>query len=269
MAVSIAETPTSRSATEGVDNNASATLEYIVQGTDDDAVVHAQVQATIPAFYRGLSFQSYSIDPVHVDETDAIGYWDVSAQYGVKDPKESTYTFDTGGGTQHITQSLQTKGSYPAPGFGAPNFGGAIGVTHDDVEGVDITVPVYNFSETHYIDDALVTDAYKGTLFFLTGKTNQAAFRNFAVGEVLFLGASGTKRGKDDWEITFKFAASPNVTNLQIGPITVASKRGWELLWVRYTDVEDSAAKMLVKQPVAAYVEQVYEEGDFSGLGIS
>ena len=29
-------------------------------------------------------------------------------------------------------------------------------------------------------------------------------------------------------------------------------------LWVRYTDVEDSAAKMLVKQPVAAYVEQVY-----------
>ena len=101
MAVSIAETPTSRSATEGVDNNASATLEYIVQGTDDDAVVHALVQATIPAFYRGLSFQSYSFDPVHVDETDAIGYWDVSAQYGVKDPKESTYTFDTGGGTAH------------------------------------------------------------------------------------------------------------------------------------------------------------------------
>lgn len=141
-------------------------------------------------------------------------------------------------------------------------------VAHEDVEGVDITAPVYNFSETHYIDDALVTDAYKGTLFLLTGKTNQAAFRNFAVGEVLFLGASGTKRGKDDWEITFKFAASPNVTNLQIGSITVASKRGWELLWVRYTDVEDLTARMLVKQPVAAYVEQVYEEGDFSGLGI-
>jgi len=59
------------------------------------------------------------------------------------------------------------------------------------------------------------------------------------------------------------------VVNLQIGPITVASKRGWELLWVRYTDVEDAAAKMLVKRPVAAYVEKVYEEGDFSGLGIS
>jgi len=106
----------------------------------------------------------------------------------VKDPKESTYTFDTGGGTQHITQSFKTKGSYPAPGFAAPDFRGAIGVTHEDVEGVDITVPVYNFSETHYIDDALV---------------------------------------------------------------------------------EDAVAKTLVKQPVAAYVEQVFEEGDFSGLGIS
>jgi len=269
MTAVIAEKPTSRSATEGVDSNASTTLQYIVRGTDDDSAVHALVQATIPAFYRGLAYQTYSIDPVHVNEADAVGYWDISAQYGVKDPKESTFTFDTGGGTQHITQSLATKGRYPAPGFVAPDFAGAIGVTHEDVEGVDITVPVYNFSETHYIDDALVTDAYKGTLFFLTGKTNQAVFRNFAVGEVLFLGASGTKRGKDDWEITFKFAASPNVTDLQIGPITVASKRGWELLWVRYTDVEDSAAKMLVKQPVAAYVEQVYEEGDFSGLGIS
>ncbi len=269
MALTIAEKPTSRSATEGVDNNASATLEYVVRGTDDDSAVHALVQATIPAFHRGLSYQSYSIDPVHVDEVDAVGLWNVSAQYGVKDPNESTYTFDTGGGTQHVTQSLETKDSYPAPGFAAPDFGGAIGVTHEDVEGVDVTVPVYNFSETHYIDDALVTDAYKGVLFLLTGRTNQSAFRNFAVGEVLFLGASGSKRGKEDWEITFKFAASPNVTNLQIGPITVAAKRGWELLWIRYTDVEDATAKMLVKQPVAAYVEKVYEDGNFSGLGIS
>ena len=268
MTVTIDEKPTSRSATEGVDSNAQTTLEYIVRGTDDDSAVHAIVQATIPAFYRGLSYQSYSIDPVHVDQSDAIGFWDISAQYGVKDPNESTYAFDTGGGTQHITQSLVTKGRYPAPGFVAPDFGGAIGVTHEDVEGVDITVPIYNFSETHYIDDALVTNDYKGTLFFLTGKTNDAPFRNFAVGEVLFLGAAGTKRGREDWEITFKFAASPNVVNLQIGPITIAFKGGWDLLWVRYTDVEDKAARMLVKRPVAAYVEQVYKEGDYLAMGI-
>ena len=39
-------------------------------------------------------------------------------------------------------------------------------------------------------------------------------------------------------------------------------------LGVRYADAEDAAAKVLVKKPVAAYVEKVYPDGDFAGLGI-
>ncbi len=46
------------------------------------------------------------------------------------------------------------RGPLLGPGKTAPNFGGAIGVTQDNVEGVDIYVPVYNFSETHHIDPA-------------------------------------------------------------------------------------------------------------------
>jgi len=48
----------------------------------------------------------------------------------------------------------------------------------------------------------------------------------------------------------------------------VASKKGWEYLWVRYADAEDATPKAIVKVPVAVYIEKVYEEGDFSGLGI-
>jgi len=36
----------------------------------------------------------------------------------------------------------------------------------------------------------------------------------------------------------------------------------------RYADAEDATAKAIVKVPVAAYVEKVYEEGSFSSLGI-
>ena len=36
----------------------------------------------------------------------------------------------------------------------------------------------------------------------------------------------------------------------------------------RYADAEDATAKAIVKVPVAVYVEKVYEDGDFSGLGI-
>ena len=133
---------------------------------------------------------------------------------------------------------------------------------------MDITVPVYNFTETHYVATGLVTGAYKAALFALTGKVNNATFRGFAPGEVLFQGASGSKRGPDDWEITYRFAASPNVSGLVVGSMTGISKRGWEYLWVRYEDAEDTAAKALVKQPLAVYVEQVYPYGNFAGLGI-
>ena len=39
-------------------------------------------------------------------------------------------------------------------------------------------------------------------------------------------------------------------------------------MWVRYEDAEDAAARAIVKKPVAAYVEKVYEEGNFGLLGI-
>lgn len=252
----------SREATEGVESP-SVDLIFVVQGTEDDGEVRALVEGTIPALYAGLVFQTY-----HITHQGG-GVWEVTARYGKKEPKDtgdSSFSFDTGGGTTHITQSLATIGSYAPPGKAAPNFQGAIGVTTDSVEGTDITVPVYSFTETHYLPVAVVTGAYKAALFYLTGKVNDAAFKGFAIGEVLFQGASGSQRGEEDWEITFRFAASPNVTGLSVGPITGINKKGWEYLWVRYSDAEDE--HVLVKQPIAAYVEKVYDEGDFSGLGI-
>jgi len=65
-----------------------------------------------------------------------------------------------------------------------------------------------------------------------------------------------------------KLAASPNRTGITVGSIGGISKKGWEYLWVRYADVEDTGSNTLVKRPVAAYVEKVYEEGNFAGLGI-
>jgi hypothetical protein len=251
----------SREATEGAESP-SVDLIYIVEGTEDDAAVRTLVEATIPGFYAGLTFQTYHINH------EGGGVWEVTVRYGKKEPKEtgeSSFSFDTGGVTAHITQSLSTVNKY-APSGTAPDCQGAIGVTGDSVEGTDVTVPVYNFTETHYLPDAAVTGAYKLALFQLTGRVNNGVFKGFAAGEVLFLGASGAKRGTEDWEITYRFAASPNVTGLAVGPITGIAKLGWDYLWVRYADAEDE--NVLVKQPIAAYVERVYELGNFAALGI-
>lgn len=268
MPVTVEEKFESRLVTTG--QNPSAELRYNIRGTNDDVQARSALSATAPAafdlFGTGLVFlprETVTIQPVG----DLL--WEGIVRYAsIPQTNESVFAFDTGGGTQHITQSLQTVGAYAPGGQVPPNFKGAIGVTADSVEGVDITVPVYQFAETHYIDDAYVTPAYKGTLFALTGRVNSAPFKGFAPGECLFLGASGSKRGSGDWEINYRFAASPNVAGLVVGDIVGIAKKGFEYLWVRYADAEDSAAKALVKRPVAAYVEQVYPYGDLNALGI-
>jgi hypothetical protein len=268
MTITVEEKAESRESTTG--DSASVELQYVIRGTASDLEAKSALGDAAPVLYDGLPRESRRVSPIFVDIGNPEGsIWEGVARYG-RTPRpetgESEFSFDTGGGTQHITQSLSTVGAYAAPGEACPSFGGAIGVTRDSVEGVDITVPVYNWTETHYLDDAYVSSSYKASLFHLTGKVNQSSFRGFEPGEVLFLGASGSRRADEDWEITFRFAASPNRRGLTVGQITGIRKRGWEYLWVRYADAEDSG--VLVKRPVSAYVEQVYEYGNFSQLAI-
>lgn len=249
----------------------SAELTYVVRGTDSDVTARTELLTASPNTHNNLKR-----DDAEVEEL-APGMWLGVVRYASSggtppDVGESSFSFETRGGTQHITQSLATVGSYASGDIpAAPNFRGAIGVTADGVEGVDITVPIYTFSETHYLSPTAVTTAYKNSLFVLTGRVNTSGFKGLDAGECLFLGAAGSRRGtsSDDlWEISFAFAGSPNVTGLSVGTIAGIAKKGWEYLWVRYQEAEDDAAKMLIRKPVAAYVERVHPEGNFSALGI-
>lgn len=270
MPITVTEKFESRKSTKG--DNPSAELVYTVRGTNDDLAARNAAETTSPATYDSQPRQSVSVEPVGDELWEAVVRYGKAPGGSLPEPGESVFSFDTGGGTQHITQSKETVSSHAPSGGSAPDFGGAIGVTADGVEGVDITVPVFHFSETHYKPDEQITPAYKGVLFSLTGKVNADTFRGFQPGEVLFLGASGSKRAQvgeeEDWEITYRFAASPNVTGLSIGPINGISKKGWEYLWVRYADQEDTTAKAIVKRPIAAYVERVYESGNFAALDL-
>jgi hypothetical protein len=178
-----------------------------------------------------------------------------------------SYEFDTSGGTQHITQSLPTTESYVEDGApAAPDYEGAINVQEENVNGVDIVIPVFKWSENHEIPIWCVTPRYKKILFELTGSVNSEAFRGFAPQEVLFEGVSGSIKKGENWDLNYKFAASPRVINRKIGNITVNVKEGWDYLWVRYQSAVDAGA--LIKKPVAVYVEHVYPYKDFSLLGL-
>ncbi len=259
--------------------NPTAELYYTVHGTSDEVEARTQLALNSPATYdpygTGLVFiprETITVEAL----SDTI--WNGIVRYGFTAPEtdESTESFDTTGGQQHVTQSLETAAVYKRDEDAneAPDYGGAIGVTPDgNVEGVDIVVPVYHHVETHYFDEAQITNAYKRIIYSLTGKVNNAPFKGFEAGECLFLGASGSRR-RDKWEVTFNFAASPNAEGTTENPafvldgIKIVRKDGWNYLWAPYVDVEDAAAKALGKKPLAFYIERVYHQGDFSALGI-
>jgi len=277
MAAVVTELVTSR---EWQWNPARVVFHYQISDTSSDTAAKTALLAEAATTYEGLTRDAISgPSPEWVDTVTDDGLWNAEVTYIVpasiiRPPLaigESRYSFDIGGGTQHITQGLAHIETYVAAGA-KPDYKGAINVSKQGgeltVEGVDIIMSAYAFSETHVLAAASVDDAYKNKLFALASHTNQAEFRGFAIGECLFVNANGSSRGDGDYEITFNFLASPNITGRTIGDIPGIEKKGWEYLWVQYEDVKDAVANKVVKQPTAVFVEQVYYAGDFDDLGI-
>ena len=259
-------------------NSPYAEICYVIDGTDDFHEAHASLAATAPdrwnLYGSGVLFlprqgiRCRRIGDTLYEGVVTYGHTAVAGESG--DPE---FAFDTAGGSQHITQSLDTdaypkQSEPPHPDYPPPDHKGAIGFANGNVEGCDITTPVYRFTETYFKDDAFVTPAYKLLVFSLTGKVNSELFKGFAPGECLFLGVSGRKRAQGDWALTYTFAATPNVEGLEIGDITGIAKRGWDYLWVRYEDAKDEGSSNLVPKPQAVYVEQVYVYANLNLLGI-
>ena len=244
-----------------------AEIPYLVAAATGEADVRSAAQSQVPAAYAGLERISIEItERVNADTWKVLAIFGDDSGGGTTTPQDSWPSLDHCGGTQHIRQSLKTVDRY---GPKASNvLGGAIGYDGETVQGVDITVPIFNFTETHYLQDAVVTRSYRHKVFQLTGKVNKYGFKGFDGGEVLFMGANGAKRGGEEWEVTFRFAALPNQTGIRVGDITGIAKKGWDYLWVQYADEVDPAINQVVKKPVAVYIEQVYEMVNLSALGI-
>ncbi|MCC6653317.1 MAG: hypothetical protein IT348_19355 [Candidatus Eisenbacteria bacterium] len=263
--------------------NPFAERRFLVMGTEDELTARAMVGVASDIYYDLFGVGLLLIRNEIVIEPGATNdHWIGTVIYGgalqadVTGPEEGRVSFDTGGGLQKITHSIRTVNRYAPAGLTPPNFGGAINVTGDGVEGVEISVPGFVFNETYALPNTFVTPAYISTLARLTGTMNVGSFRGFAPGEVLMLGAAGSKRGLEGWEVNFRFAQSPNRTGLVIGDPALGSdwnisnitKRGWDHLWVYYVVDKHPSQGRFLQRPYGVSIEQVYHEGNFAQLGI-
>jgi hypothetical protein len=264
----------------------SRTRSWKVFGTSDDDIVHQEANAKIliaEQFWEHpdppnvkLRAEYYTVSYLGDDAWQVVGTYERNGGDDEGDPLRRSRSFDTTGATQHITQAypvgagstLDFEKRFPST---ATNMSGAIGVDSNGVNGVDVVTPQFQWQETYEVPSTYVTGPYIVGVSTVTGTTNNASFRGFAAGEVLFLGCSGSQdwdesKGDGPWSLSYRFVATKNVTNQTVGSITGISKKGHEYLWVRYEDSIDSNA--LLKKPKAVYVNSVYRESDFSALGI-
>ncbi len=188
---------------------------------------------------------------------------------------EATFTYDFTSETDHVDVA------YIQANYGKlPQTGENLLINYDGqtVGGVDIESPIMEMSEEHVFTEAQFSVAFRLGLRDHVAKVNSATFRGYAAGEVLFSGASATKRSKR-WYVTFRFRCRRNRTLFTIDIMneadppaletkTIASKLGWEYLWVGMGKHGADSDTKLIVAPSSVHVAQVYEYIDFSVLGI-
>jgi len=284
------ETNGSRSATihrKGKKAESTLTKTFRAFGYSDDTALHQEANRkfTSEKFVQIGDYQmmveSYSVSHIADD------VWDVSVNYvktGADDdnPLRRTRSFDTGGATAHMTQAIPSAtfatGEQRFPPA-APDQKGAICVDGERVTGIDIVTPALTWTESYDVPSTYVTATYIKTLAELTGTVNNAIFKSFAAGEVLFVGCSGSQewdseKGDGPWNLSYKFTASGNCgpsktyPALTLGDVTGVEKDGHDFLWITYEAKVDSTTNKLLRVPKYVYVDKVYRRASFSRLGI-
>lgn len=258
----------------------TAELRFNAIGTDDEQAIHTLVRASVPAFYTiSDGIQTYSTYLASYQlEPRGAGVWDVTARYVSYEPLEVEWRCDTTGGIEHITFSLKTIDSYvsvlEAEGTEAPDFGGAIGVSGDTIQGLDIHHRQKQLTASMTLPRELWTQFFQETIDNLTGTVNEAPWRTYAKGEALYLGAEYVDRSNSPTiPITHKFSIRKNRTyeDLELHEFPGFTVEGWQAIWMLFRDEVASnpaAKKTIVKKPYAMYIEQVYHYGDFNLLGL-
>lgn len=172
------------------------------------------------------------------------------------------------------TETVHIVTSYAQTAIGSSvDKKGLIGATGDKVEGVDILMPSVASSLSFEMTSGQMTNDYIQTLAALVGKMNDDFFWRYNAGECLFAGA----RMRRSWDredgayryyLSYSFKARPNETVDWIDGFDSFSKKGWQYMWIDYAEKPDDDDEKLQPEIRGVYLEDVYQEGNFSLLGI-
>lgn len=244
----------------------TATLRYLVEGAADESDACRTVFNAAPERYEDMPKAT-----ARIAERSGKDTWKVEVSYsrkaidfGSSGDKESdtTQSFECSAGTAHINMAISQKRIY-----GTQNGYGLIGwhgPGSNQVDGVDVVVPVMRETYTKKMGKKKLNSSYRRTISALTGTVNASKFKGWDAGEVLFLGASFSISDEENKAtVTYQFAIIPNGTTPTMPNGQRYTKKGHDYLSVL------TEKKGTGQQPItAAYINQVYPYKDFSPLGL-
>lgn len=246
----------------------SETVYYIINDATDEAAASAALLAALP----DRTAERMAVSNMRITEHLGTNDWYGEVQYtytssGVSvsgSDNEESFSFDTGSNTETVITPLSSRvyGNNEIP---TPKF---INVDEEgNVRGIEVPAPAFEFTETHYLSNSYVSAAYKRGLANLRGAVNNARFRAWNPGEVMFMGASGSRSGSEDWQITFRFSVRLNENNKSVGGVSVDAE-GWQVVEVKPKKKQAVSAGAIMPEIDAVFVHTVHPKRDFAALGI-
>lgn len=258
---------------------------YDVDGTDDYDLATLAVDAAIDPTIDGRPLQKIRLEPIGHEMWLAVARWQVLPSGGIVVPStgEIRISGRTSGGRKHITQAkehLETVGHPAVDPASYPNHNGALNVTEDGVDGVEIFESVDEFIITRWIADADFAAA-RAADFKVKNRMNDALWRGYEPGELFYRGMSYSYRqSHNDWQCDYEFSARPNEEDVKVFKhgadptdwVKLPFVRGWDYIWVEYRDVVNNPFTpdaVKARQPMFAHSARVYDTADFTLLGLT
>ena len=249
------------------DNAADQWFErvFVIDGTEDPYVAKAYGPQVGDTYGAGLIVDDRLINPLlGTGACHSVIRYRSPELAAKEEPLSGEVELEVSAETENIIRAEFGQTHYPD----GDDVGDLIGVDGENVTGVDKRVPKSQFVLDYDVNELALTATYWHRITDFSGTVNNATWKIWAKGEVLFLGARIVRRGKGENRARYTFLVSPNET-IQIettSGVQSVVKGGWEYLWLeRLKTTSDGRIKMEVK---AVHVAKIYEASNFLQLGI-
>jgi hypothetical protein len=280
MAIVLIEQITSRDTSlSGSDYN--YVQEYLVTGTKSpDEAVSALAGVTQPLVIgtRKLYINSVSAKLLSYQNETCTGeiIWNTRGRISHDNTAATEFvTLEMAGESTHISHV-----SAPADATHYyDDLGTGIGLNGDGtLDGVDVLEPTEALQIKIYKTPSTINATYRTTLRNLYMTVNNATWKGYGAGNLLFIGVAYGEQRDSLMSVTFRFLARPSVTitpaiigndNGEANPPNI-TKRGWDYYWIvrgASFDFSPGIGIADIKAGVkSAHIARVYRAANFATL---